>query len=200
MVISRRVLRRNRLRPRLLGFDSREDLSHPCTTVYALALLVTVEQQRLQPPLSIALPRGPVVFHSRCLPFWSPTTSDPAYGAPLLERRVARIMVGTEDLLELDAHDALSTMRPALGLPHPAPACRQSAGPLARVEGARGVRTPNSRCSHEIGLNPVMACFPCLMAVLIGGSSLIATVDHSTEGATLQHSPDFSIISLRTGR
>jgi hypothetical protein len=81
MVISRRVLRRNRLRPRLLGFDSREDLSHPCKTVYALALLVTVEQQRSQPPLSIALPRGPVLFHSRCLPFWSPTTSDPAYGA-----------------------------------------------------------------------------------------------------------------------
>ena len=81
MVISRRVLRRNRLRPRLLGFDSREDLSHPCTTVYALALLLAVEQQRLQPPLSIALPRGPVLFHSRCLSFWSPTTSDPAYGA-----------------------------------------------------------------------------------------------------------------------
>jgi len=87
MVISRRVLRRNRLRPRLLGFDSREDLSHPCTTVYALALLVTVEQQRSQPPLSIvsivsiALPRGSVLFRSRCLPFWSPTTSDPAYGA-----------------------------------------------------------------------------------------------------------------------
>jgi hypothetical protein len=133
MVISRRVLRRNRLRPRLLGFDSREDLSHPCTTVYALALLVTVEQQRSQPPLSIALPRGPVLFHSRCLPFWSPTTSDPAYGAPLLERRVARILVGTGDFLELDAHDTLSAMRPALGLSHPAPACR-GVGLLARVE------------------------------------------------------------------
>src|SRR5437016_13535159 len=113
MVISRRVLRRNRLRPHLLGFDSREDLSHPCTTVYALALLLAVEQQHSQPPLSIALPRGPVLFRSRCLPFWSPTRSDPAYGAPLLERMVARIMVGTGDLLELDAHDALCAMRPA---------------------------------------------------------------------------------------
>src|SRR5713101_6976891 len=106
-------------------------------------------------------------------------------------------MVGTGDLLELDAHDTLSAMRPALGLPHPAPACR-GAGPLARVE--HGGSGPPSRCSHEIALNPVMACFRCLTAVLIGSSSLIATVDHSTEGATLHHSTDFSITPLRTGR
>jgi len=87
-------------------------------------------------------------------------------------------MVGTGDLLELDAHDSLSAMRPSLGLPHPAPACR-GAGLLARVEHG-GSRTPNSRCSREIALNPVMACFHCLMAVLIGSSSLIASVDHST--------------------
>jgi hypothetical protein len=168
MVISRRVLRRNRLRPRLLGFDSREDLSHPCTTVYALALLVTVEQQRSQPPLSIALPRGPVLFRSRSLPFWSPTTSDPAYGAPLLERRVARIMVGTGDLL--------SSMRMTLSAPCvplldyrirrlPAKG-RRPACPVST-----GGQDPNSRCSHEIALNPAMACFRCLMGVLIGAPS-----------------------------
>ena len=112
MVISRRVLRRNRLRPHLLGFDSREDLSHPCTTVYALALLLAVEQQRSQPPLSIApswacvisltVPAHLVAGHER-----------PAYCAPLLERRVARILVGTGDLLDLDVHDTLCAMRPA---------------------------------------------------------------------------------------
>ena len=197
MVISRRVLRRNRLRPHLLGFDSREDLSHPCTTVYALALLLAVEQQRSQPPLSIALPRGPVLFHSQCLPIWSPTRSDPAYGAPLLERRVARIMVGTGDLpssrrmtLSAPCVPLRSTASSAC-LPRRRPAC---------PSGARGVRTPNSRCSREIALNPVMACFRCLMAVLIGGSFLIATVDHSTEGAPLQRLTDFSITQLRTGR
>src|SRR5467141_210372 len=97
MVVSRRVLRRNRLRPRLLGFDSREDLSHPCITVYALALLLVVEQQRSLLPLSIALPRGPVLFHSRCLSFWSPTTSDPAYGAHCWSAGSLELMVGPGD-------------------------------------------------------------------------------------------------------
>src|SRR2546421_399737 len=112
MVISRRVLRRNRLRPHLLGFDSREDLSHPCTTVYALALLLAVEQQRSQPPLSIApswacvisltVPAHLVAGHER------PGIVCSTAGAQ------GRSNTGRDRRSpELEAHDALSAMRPA---------------------------------------------------------------------------------------
>src|SRR4029077_17475724 len=132
MVISRRVLRRNRLRPRLLGFDSREDLSHPCTTVYALALLVQMSNN-VPSHLEHRAPSWACVISLTVPPLLVADQERPRLRCPLLERRVARIMVGTGDLLELDAHDSLSAMRPSLGLPHPAPACR-GAGLFARVE------------------------------------------------------------------
>lgn len=47
MVASRRLLRRSRLRFRVLGLDSHEDLRHPCTAVHSCAerliLLRTVD-------------------------------------------------------------------------------------------------------------------------------------------------------------
>ena len=51
MVVSRRLLRLNRLQLCLFGLDGRHDLCNPCKTFHALELLLAVEQHGPQPPL-----------------------------------------------------------------------------------------------------------------------------------------------------
>src|SRR5437667_11564998 len=51
MVVSRCLLRLNRLLLRLLGLDGRGDLCNPYKPFHALELLFAVQQHRPQPPL-----------------------------------------------------------------------------------------------------------------------------------------------------
>ena len=65
---------------------------------------------------------------------------------PRLERRIGRIIVGARHVLTLDQPDALGHHRPLSSI------------------------TASSACLPEIALNPAMACFRCVVAVLIDGS------------------------------
>ena len=127
---------------------------------------------------------------------------------PLPEIRIRRIVLGSRNLFacghKLAAPSRLISMKHFATMRRLSSITASSAYPEP-VEGPNCPsggenQSANFRSLHEIALNLAM---PCLCLSAQAGRRLlfvIASVEHSTEGATLHNSTDFRNTSLRTGR